>query len=335
MPRIFVTRPVPQPGLDLLISAFGKDAVAVSLHDRVIERAELLEGVTGIDALLPILTDAIDAAVMDAAGPGLKIIANYAVGYDNIDVAAATQRKILVTNTPGVLTETTADLAWSLLMTAARRISESERYLRAGKWDSWGPQLFLGVDVHGKTLGIFGMGRIGQAVARRARGFNMRTLYNDARRLDATLEQDLNAAFVDKPTLLAESDFLSIHCPLLPETRHAFSLAEFRVMKRTAVLVNTSRGPVVDEAALAEALSTGLIFAAGLDVYEEEPTVHPDLLKCENAVLIPHLGSASRETRAKMAEMAAVNIIEFLQGRRPPNCVNSEVLDDPAGRVDA
>jgi len=326
MSKILVTCDIPGKGVQLLTEAFGEQSVVVSLQDGVIPRKALLEGVKGAAALLPVLMDTIDAEVMDAAGQQLGIVANYAVGYDNIDVPAATARRIAVTNTPGVLTETTADLAWSLLMAAARRISESERYLRAGKWDSWRPQLLLGADVHGKTLGIFGIGRIGQAVARRARGFDMRVIYTDLQRLSVNLEQELNAAFVDKATLVAESDFISIHCPLLPETTHAFGAAQFQAMKPTAVLINTSRGPVVDEAALAQALESGAIFAAGLDVYEDEPKVHPGLLACENAVLVPHIGSASRETRAKMAEMAAANIIACLTGKTPPNCVNPEVL---------
>ncbi len=326
MPSIFVTRPIPQSGIQLLVEAFGEESVTVSPHDRVITREELLEGVKGMDALLPILTDPIDADVMDAAGPQLQIIANYAVGYDNIEIAAATERGIPVTNTPGVLTDTTADLTWSILMCAARRISESERYLRAGQWTGWGPQVMLGVDVHGKTLGIFGMGRIGKAVARRAAGFNMRIIYHDKHRLEPALEKELSATYVDMAVLLAESDFISVHVPLHPDTTHAFSTEEFRAMKETACLINTSRGPVIDEAALAQALRAGEIFAAGLDVFEEEPKVPPALLECENAVLIPHLGSASRETRAKMAEMAASNIVARLRGETPPNCVNPEVL---------
>jgi glyoxylate reductase len=324
--KIFITRAIPERGVRLLTDTFGSDAVAVFPNDRPIARGELLDGIRGADALLPILTDTVDAAVMDAAGPQLKVIANYAVGYNNIDVDAATARRILVANTPGVLTETTADLAWSLLMAAARRIPESERYLRAGLWKSWGPQLFLGVDVHGQTLGVYGMGRIGQAIARRARGFGMRILYNDIHRLDPSSELDLGVTFADKPAFLAESDFISIHVPLLPETRHAFGEPEFRAMKNSAVLVNTSRGPVVDEAALARALESGQIFAAGLDVYEDEPAVHPGLLNCENAVLVPHIGSATRETRSKMAHMAAQNIVARLRGQIPPNPVNPQVL---------
>ena len=326
MARIFVTRAIPERGIKLLAENFGEDSVAVSPHDRPITRDELLAGVAGADALLPILTDIVDGAVMDAAGRQLKVIGNYAVGYNNVDVGAATERGILVTNTPGVLTETTADLAWSLLMAAARRIGESERYLRGGAWKSWGPQMFLGVDVHGATLGIYGMGRIGRAMARRARGFGMRVLYYDAEPLAASSEVEIGATYVDKPALLAEADFISVHVPLLPETRHVFGEAEFKAMKPSAVFVNTSRGPVVDEAALARALKTGEIFAAGLDVYEEEPAVHPELLDCENAVLVPHIGSATRETRAKMAEMAAQNIVAALKGETPPNLVNPEAL---------
>ncbi|MBI5092216.1 MAG: D-glycerate dehydrogenase [Candidatus Hydrogenedentes bacterium] len=326
MPRIFVTRSIPDNGLKLMRDALGAGSVDVFPHDRVISRDELFTGAKGADALLPTLADPVDTAIMDTAGPQLKIIANYAVGYNNIDVKAATERRIPVTNTPGVLTETTADLTWAILMDTARRISEGERYVRGGKWQGWAPQLLLGADVHGKTLGIFGMGRIGQAVARRAVGFGMRVVYTSRGRLEPFLERQLNARLVDKATLLAESDFISIHCPLLPETRHAFGAVEFKAMKKSACLINTSRGPVVDEAALAAALKAGDIFAAGLDVFEEEPKIHPDLLTCENAVLVPHLGSASLETRAKMAEIAASNIVARLQGKTPPNCVNPEVL---------
>lgn len=326
MPKIFVTRRIPERGLDLLRNAFGAEAVTVAPQDAAITREALLQGVRGVDALLCILTERIDAELLDAAGPQLQIVANYAVGYNNIDVAAATARRIPVSNTPGVLTETTADLAWTLLVSAARRVSEGERYLRAGRWESWGPTLLLGQDIHGATLGIFGMGRIGQAMAERARGFRMRVLYTDAERLPAAREQELGAEYVDKATLLRESDFVSVHCPLLPETTHAFSTAEFAAMKSTAVLVNSARGPIVDEAALAVALKEGQIFSAGLDVFEEEPKIHPALLECDNVVLLPHLGSASFETRSRMAEIAASNIVARLRGETPPTCVNPEVL---------
>lgn len=327
MPNIFVTREIPERGLKLLYDAFGQDSVTVSPQDAVIPRDKLLAGVKGVDALLPILTETIDAEVMDAAGPQLKIIANYAVGYNNVDVKAATERGIPVTNTPGVLTETTADTAFGLILAAARRFGEGERIARAGQWAGWGPMQLLGVDVHHATLGIFGMGRIGQAVAQRAKGFNMKVLYTDSSRLDESLEKELNATSVDMDTLLRESDIISIHVPLLPETRHAFGAEEFKKMKKTAVLVNTARGPVIDEAALAKALHDGEIFAAGIDVFEEEPKIHPELLKCENAVLIPHLGSASWETRSRMAEIAATNIVNVLTGKKPITCVNPEVLD--------
>lgn len=326
MARVFVTRLIPSSGIAMLGDAFGDDAVRVFEHDCPIERQELLEAVSGIEALLPLLTDKVDAEVMDAAGQRLRIVANYAVGYNNVDVAAATKRGIAVTNTPGVLTETTADLAWALLMAAARRIGEAERFLRAGQWKAWGPQMLLGVDVHGKTLGIFGMGRIGQAVARRAKGFGMRVIYHDVESLSPTLAAELEATWVEKTTLVAESDFVSIHCPLLPETTHAFGAREFAAMKDSACIVNTARGPVIDETALVAALRSGEIAAAGLDVYENEPVVHPGLLECQNAVLGPHIGSASRETRSRMAEMAAGNIVAMLTGEIPPNCVNPKVL---------
>lgn len=326
MPKIFITRAVPQRAVDMLNDAFGPDDVDVYEVDQVIPHDVLLERVKGVDAILAILTEKIDAEVLDAAGPQLRIVANMAVGYNNVDVDAATERGIPVTNTPGVLTETTADLAWAILMATARRLGESERYLRAGKWKAWGPMLLMGPEVHGKTLGIFGMGRIGQAVAKRARAFDMTILYNNRNRIDEATEKELAATFVDKAALLAESDFLTIHCPLTEDTTHAFGPDEFKAMKPTSILVNTSRGPVVDEAALVHALKTGEIWAAGLDVFEEEPKIHPGLLELENALLIPHLGSATFETRSKMAEMAAQNIIARFNDEPPPNCVNPDVL---------
>ncbi len=326
MPKVFVCRSIPESGLQLLRDALGEEALIVASQDGPIARKALLQDIAGADALLPILTDRIDAAVMDAAGERLKIIANYAVGFNNIDVAAATARGIVVTNTPGVLSETTADTAWLLLMMAARRGGEAERYVREGRWHSWSPTLLLGRDVHHATLGIFGMGRIGQAVAQRARAFSMHILYTNRTPLPNAVEESLGATYVDKDTLLAQSDFLSIHCPLTPKTHHAFGVAEFVAMKKDAILINTARGSVVDEAALADALQQRQITAAGLDVFEEEPTIHPALLQCENAVLFPHLGSASWETRSQMAEIAAKNIIACLQGETPPNCVNPEVL---------
>lgn len=325
MARIFVTRDLPRSAIEMLEGIAGPEHVAVFPEDRVIDRAELLEGVRGVEALLPILTETIDAAVLDAAGPQLKIVANYAVGYNNIDVPAATSRGIIVTNTPGVLTETTADLTWALILATARRIGEGERYLRAGRWKSWAPQLLLGSDVHGKTLGIFGLGRIGQAVARRAQGFGMNILYASRAKKGAALEEQLGVTCVQKDALLTQSDIVSLHCPLSEETRHAFGAEEFAAMKPSAYLINTTRGPVVDESALVHALQTGQIAGAGLDVYEEEPKVHPGLIECENAVLIPHMGSGTKETRTKMAEIAATNIVAVLAGQPAPNCINPEV----------
>ncbi len=323
-PKIFITRMLPERGLNLLFQNFGRENVKIYLGETPIPYEELLKEVLGMDALLCLLTDKIDEKVMELAGPQLKIIANYAVGFDNIDIAEATKRKIVVTNTPGVLTETTADLAWALLMASARRLGEGERLVRASQWAGWNPTLLLGVDIYGKTLGIFGMGRIGQAVARRAKGFNMRILYYDIQ--EQSLPKDLEATKVDKDTLLKESDFITIHCPLTRSTYHAFGLEEFKKMKRTACIINTSRGPVIDEEALVQALNKGLIFSAGLDVFEKEPEIHPDLLNCPNAILIPHLGSASVETRSRMAEIAAQNIIARLNGQIPPNTVNPEAL---------
>jgi glyoxylate reductase len=253
---------------------------------------------------------------MDAAGEDLKVIANMAVGYDNVDLEAAKERDIVVTNTPEVLTETTADTAFMLLLAAARRLGEAERLLRSGGWDAWGPKQLLGPDVWGKKLGLVGLGRIGQAVARRSSGFGMEVLYYDQYRNESA-EEELGARYLELDDLLRESDFVSIHTPLTPETRHLIGERELGLMQPTAVLVNASRGPVVDEGALADALENERIFAAGLDVYEEEPKVHPKLLELENVVLAPHIGSASIETRDKMAELAAENIRAVLSGEEP------------------
>ena len=276
----------------------------------------------GVEAIICLLTDKIDASVMDAA-PRLKIIANVAVGYDNIDVAVATERGIIVTNTPGVLTECTADLTFALILVTARRIVKADAYMRAGKFKGW--ELFqphLGLDVYGKTLGVVGMGRIGTAVARRAAlGFSMNILYT-ANSPNPEVEQELWAQFVDLPDLLRLSDFISIHTPLTPQTRHLFTLDEFRQMKPSAILINTSRGPIVKEADLVTALAQGLIAGAGLDVYEEEPIAHPGLAELPNVVMVPHIGSATTETRRRMAVMAAQNVVAVLGGERPLNPVN-------------
>jgi len=288
-------------------------------------RDVLLREVQEVDGLLCLLTDAVDDKVI-AAGRKLRVISNYAVGYDNVDVAAATARGIMVCNTPGVLTETTADLAWTLLMAAARRIVEADAHLRGGEWKSWSPQLMLGQDIHGATLGLVGLGRIGEAVARRARGFGMRLLYADAAR-KPEVEAACRAEFVDLETLLRTADFVSLHTPLTEETRHLIGAEQLSWMKPTAVLINTSRGPVVDQQALAEVLREGRIFAAGLDVFESEPIPTDDpLLELDNVILLPHIASASVATRTKMANMAADNLIDGLGGQRPTNLVNPEVM---------
>jgi glyoxylate reductase len=309
--KVLVTREIPKAGLRPL-EAYDLTV----LSEAPPGRDELLEAARGAEGVLSNVTEKMDAEFMDAAGSGLKVIANMAVGYDNVDVEAAEERGIVVTNTPGVLDETTADTAFMLLLAAARRLGESERTLRAGDWEWWGPKLFVGVDVWGKKLGIVGMGRIGQAVAKRGRGFGMKVLYhNRSRKEDA--EKELDARYADLEELLETADFVSIHTPLTDETRHLIGPGELNKMKPTAVLVNTSRGPVVDEGALADALSEGRIFAAGLDVYEEEPKVHPKLLALENAVLAPHIGSGSQETRDRMAVLAAENVVAVLAGEGP------------------
>jgi len=297
--------------------------------DRNLSAAELLDRLQDKAGLISMLTNRFSADVMDAL-PNLRVIANVAVGFDNIDIPAATERKIVVTHTPDVLTETTADFAWALMMSAARRIPEGERVLRAGKWDKWGIDLFCGPDIHHSTLGILGMGRIGQALVRRAQGFQMRVQYHDAFRAPAEVEQELNLQFVTFDELFQTSDFVSVHVPLLPETRHLVGAEQFKLMKKMAVFINTSRGPVVDEEALAWALEERLIAAAGLDVYEREPIVEPRLLALKNAVLTPHIASASFNTRRAMCMLAAENLVTALEGKRPPTPVNATLFDAQA-----
>jgi glyoxylate reductase len=314
--KVLVTREIPETGLRVL-----EPFDVTVLHERPPERDELLEAVRGVSGALSTATETMDAEVMDAAGKDLKVIANMAVGYDNVDVEAAGERDIVVTNTPGVLDETTADVAFMLLLAAARRLGEGERLLRAGEWEWWGPKQLMGRDVWGKRLGIIGFGRIGQAVARRARGFGMEILYHNRSRKEEA-ERELEARYMQLGDLLEVADFVSIHTPLTPETTHLIGADELDNMKPEAVLVNTSRGPVLDEAALADALADRRIFAAGLDVYEDEPVVHPKLLELQNVVLAPHIGSASVETRDKMAALASENLAAVLRGESPKTPVN-------------
>lgn len=323
-PRVYVTRVIPRPGIELLQQHFE---VEINESDEQLSEEQLREMASSYDALVTLLTDKIDRSVLEAGKGSLRIVANVAVGYDNIDVPAATEAGILVSNTPGVLTETTADFGWALLMAIARRIPEGDRYVRDGKFHGWGILMLLGEDVYGKTLGVVGFGRIGQALAKRSTGFDMRILYYDPVIDASEAANRLGAQEADLETLLRESDFVSVHTPLTPDTHHLLGAEQLRLMKPTAYLINTSRGPVVDEAALAEALQAGTIRGAALDVFENEPNVYPPLLALDNVILTPHIASASRETRTKMATTAAENVIAVLEGKRPPTPVNPEVLD--------
>ena len=320
-PKVFVTRAIPDRGLDVIKNFCNADVWTDELPP---SRKVLLERVRGVDGIVSLLTDRIDGEVLDAAGPQLKVVSNQAVGFDNIDVTAATQRGIPVGNTPDVLTDATADFAFALMMSAGRRIVEGERYVRAGKWKTWSPSLLLGVDFKGATLGLVGFGRIGKAMARRAAGFDMRVVYYDP--LETKPPADVKATHVDLETLLEDSDFISLPTPLTADTRRLIDAAALAKMKSTAVLVNTSRGPVVDLDALYEALKEKRIFAAALDVTEPEPLPmdHP-LLTLENALIVPHIASASKTTRDKMSWMAAQNLIAGLKGEHLPNCVNPQV----------
>jgi glyoxylate reductase len=323
-PRVYVARRLPDPAMALLrehaeIAVWGTDELPPP-------REVLLRESAACDGLISLLTDRIDGAFLDAC-PNIKVVSNYAVGFDNIDVDAATARGVVITNTPGVLTETTADFAFALLMAAARRVVEADRYTREGKWQSWMPMLFLGQDVHHATLGLVGLGRIGAAMARRARGFDMTVLYHDVVRRE-DLDHELGLQYTALNDLLRRSDFVSVHTPLTPQTRHLIGAAQFKMMKSTAILINSARGPIVDQDALAEALRSRTIAGAGLDVFEVEPIPadHP-LLELDNVVVAPHIASASVATRTKMAMMAAENLVATLEGRRPPNFVNPEVWE--------
>jgi glyoxylate reductase len=321
-PKVLSTRPLFDAARKLLDQYFD---VEYWTDPARISRAELLKRVADKEALICLLTEKVDEELL-AKAPKLRIAATVSVGFDNIDVAACTKHKVVATHTPGVLDDTTADFAWALLMAIARRVLEGDAWIRAGEWPGWDLDQLCGADVWGKTLGILGFGRIGRGVARRAEGFRMRILYNDAIRASAETERELGAEFVERDRLFAESDFISVHVPLLPETRHLISIGNLSKMKRTAYLINTSRGPVVDEAALAAALEAGTIAGAALDVFENEPNVHPALVRRKDVILTPHIASASVETRTKMAVMAAENVVALFAGRRPPNALNPEVL---------
>jgi glyoxylate reductase len=323
-PKVLVTRMLPEPGMNLLKKHFR---IRVNPEDRVMSREMLKQEIADKDGIVCLLTDTIDAEIISGA-ERLKIIASYAVGYNNIDLAEASKRRIPVTNTPDVLTEATADLTIGVLISIARRIVEADRYLRAGKFKGWAPELLLGCDVHGKKLGIIGIGRIGRAVAERAHGFGMEVFYYDVQRLPSEDEDRLGVHYQDFKGLLTESDFLTVHAPLNKETEHLISAKEFKMMKATAYLINVARGPIVDEKALVVALENKEIAGCALDVYENEPDVTPELLNMPNTVLVPHIGSASVEARNKMAVMVADNTIAVLvDNKRPPNIVNPEIYD--------
>jgi glyoxylate reductase len=328
-PSVLITKRIYPQAVELLRSRCEVD---YEESDDGLTAEQLRQRLRGKQAVVSQLTDKFTREVI-AGLDGLRIIANVAVGYDNVDVAAATAAGILVSNTPDVLTDTTADLAFALLLAAARRIVEGHAFVHSGRWKKWAIDLMVGRDVHHRTLGIVGFGRIGQAVARRAGGFSMRVLYHDAVAAPEAVERELGAARVDLETLLRESDFVSLHVPLSAATHHLIGARELRLMKRSAILVNTSRGPVVDEAALADALREGVIAGAGLDVFEREPEVHPGLLNLPQAVLAPHIGSATVDTRLKMCMMAAENALAALEGRRPPNLVNPELWERLAAKA--
>lgn len=319
-PRILLMHPILDPGPTILAEA---GEVVAYPPDRPLDEESIRQAAEGCVAIVSQLMDPIGETVLSTAG--LKIVSNVAVGFDNIDLAAATKHKVMVTNTPGVLDDATADFAFTLIMAAARRIVEADSFTRQGKFRGWAIDMMLGADVHGATLGLIGVGRIGRGVAHRAKGFNMRVLYYDPQPLPPDAERDLNASRVEISRLLTESDFVSVHVPLTQQTHHLLSTPQFAQMKKTAILINTSRGPVIDEAALVEALQTKKIAGAGLDVYEREPAVHPGLIPMPNVVLAPHIASATVRTRSEMSAMAARNVATAVRGGRPPNLLNPEV----------
>ena len=326
-PKILVTQKVPDPAYPPL-EAIGD--VEANMEEGVIwPYEELLRRGPAHDYIYSLLTDNIDARFLEtcaASNPRLKMVANMAVGYNNIDVEAATRLGVAVSNTPGVLSDTTADLAFALLMATARRIPEAERFLRAGKYTGWGPLLFCGAEVHNSTLGLIGAGRIGKIMAKRASGFEMKVIYYDVYRMSPEDEAAYHLTYMPMDEVLQEADFVSVHTPYMPSTHHLIGERELHLMKPTAILINTARGPIVDEKALANALQSGIIAGAGLDVFENEPAVEPALLTMENVVLLPHIASASLKTRTLMATMASENIVAHFHGQKPPNIVNPEVL---------
>jgi lactate dehydrogenase-like 2-hydroxyacid dehydrogenase len=321
-PKVLITRKIFDEAIAIIKKHFDMED---NQRDVAFSPEELIRRLQGKAGTIILLTDRIDEAVLSQC-PDLKIVSNIAVGYNNIDVQACTRHKVMVTNTPGVLDDTTADFTWTLLLATARRLIEADQHLRSSQWNGWKLMEFLGSDVHHKTLGICGLGRIGQGVARRAKGFDMQILYTDLVRAPQSVEKELGASFVDKKTLLAQSDFVTLHVPLGPQTTYYISVPDLNFMKPTAILINASRGPVVDEKALVQALKEGKIAGAGLDVYEREPEVEPALLSMKNVILAPHIASASYETRLRMAMMAAENLIAGLIGKRPPNLVNKELF---------
>jgi len=322
--KVLVTGRLP----DTILALIEKNhEVDINTQDKPMDRQKLLSKIGDKDGLLCMITDCIDATLLNQA-PNLKIIANYGVGFNNIDIDTATARGILVSNTPGVLTDSTADLAFALILATARKLIEGDRITRAGEFKFWAPLHFLGQDVSGKTLGIIGLGRIGRAVARRAAAFDMQVIYCGRQRLEKDVEKTLNVTYADFKTLLKTSDFVSLHVPLTPQTNHLIGQNELEQMKPTAYLINTSRGPVVDEKALFKALKNRVIRGAGMDVYENEPELTPGLSELDNVVLLPHIGSATIETRTKMARMAAENLLAGLNSKIPPNCLNCKALYD-------
>lgn len=317
--KVLITRRIPEAGIDILRERYE---VVVNDGETPLKKKALIKKAVSCDGILTLLTDRIDADVIDAL-PRLKGIANYAVGFDNIDIAAASRRGIAVSNTPGVLTDATADLTIALIFAAARRIAEADLFTRRGKWKGWEPNQFLGADVYGATIGVVGMGKIGTAVAERAYGLGMKVVYYNEEKV-GKIERELKALYVPLDKLLSSADFVTLHVPLTEETRHLIGERELMTMKDSAFLINTSRGKVVDERALASALKDGIISGAGLDVYENEPEINPGLLKLKNVVILPHIGSATTTARTKMATMAAENLTAMLEGREIPNLVNAE-----------